>query len=121
MMSIWKVDLHDAWCHRHAKARASSPQFRHQLTQQLRTARSSHHQAPFGGGGKRAFPRDATLSVSLGGGGYFGGHSHMSVNGESVFPAITTQFAADQSLDLPATAKRLETLIQAGIHGVVLL
>jgi 4-hydroxy-tetrahydrodipicolinate synthase len=43
------------------------------------------------------------------------------VNWKGVFPAITTQFAPDQSLDLPATAKHLEFLIEAGIHGVVLL
>lgn len=45
----------------------------------------------------------------------------MKVTWKGVFPAITTQFAPDQSLDLPATAKHLHTLIQAGIHGVVLL
>ncbi len=45
----------------------------------------------------------------------------MKVTWEGVFPAITTQFRADQSLDLPATSKHLELLIQAGIHGVVLL
>ncbi len=45
----------------------------------------------------------------------------MKVTWEGVFPAITTQFRADQSLDLAGTAKHLETLIQAGIHGVVLL
>jgi 1-pyrroline-4-hydroxy-2-carboxylate deaminase len=45
----------------------------------------------------------------------------MKVNWKGVFPALTTQFKPDQALDLPATAKHLETLIQAGIHGVVLL
>jgi dihydrodipicolinate synthase/N-acetylneuraminate lyase len=45
----------------------------------------------------------------------------MKVNWKGVFPAITTQFAADASLDLAATAKHLETMIEAGIHGVVLL
>jgi 4-hydroxy-tetrahydrodipicolinate synthase len=45
----------------------------------------------------------------------------MNVNWKGVFPAITTQFHQDQSLDLPATAKHLETMIQAGIHGVVFL
>ena len=45
----------------------------------------------------------------------------MKVNWRGVFPAITTQFRPDQSLDLAATAKHLETMIQAGIHGVVLL
>ena len=45
----------------------------------------------------------------------------MTVTWKGVFPAITTQFASDQSLDLPATAKHLEALIAAGIHGVVAL
>ena len=45
----------------------------------------------------------------------------MKANWLGVFPAITTQFAPDQSLDLTATTKHLEILIQAGIHGVVLL
>ena len=45
----------------------------------------------------------------------------MKVDWKGVFPAITTQFRQDQSLDLAATAKHLETMIAAGIHGVVLL
>ena len=45
----------------------------------------------------------------------------MKVNWKGVFPAITTQFRQDQSLDLAATAKHLDTMIRAGIHGVVLL
>jgi 4-hydroxy-tetrahydrodipicolinate synthase len=45
----------------------------------------------------------------------------MKVTWNGVFPAITTQFANDQSLDLPATANHLEALIDAGIHGVVAL
>jgi dihydrodipicolinate synthase/N-acetylneuraminate lyase len=45
----------------------------------------------------------------------------MTVNWTGVFPAITTQFRQDQSLDLAATAKHLEAMIRAGIHGVVLL
>jgi 4-hydroxy-tetrahydrodipicolinate synthase len=45
----------------------------------------------------------------------------MTVNWQGVFPAITTQFHRDQSLDLAATARHLETMIHAGIHGVVLL
>jgi dihydrodipicolinate synthase/N-acetylneuraminate lyase len=38
-----------------------------------------------------------------------------------VYPAATTQFRTDQSLDLPATCKHLETLIRAGVHGLILL
>jgi 4-hydroxy-tetrahydrodipicolinate synthase len=45
----------------------------------------------------------------------------MTVTWKGVFPAITTQFASDQSLDLGATAKHLEAMIAAGIHGVVAL
>ncbi|MGD0870106.1 MAG: dihydrodipicolinate synthase family protein [Bryobacteraceae bacterium] len=45
----------------------------------------------------------------------------MKVNWKGVFPAITTQFKQDQSLDLAATARHLESMIQAGIHGVVFL
>jgi 4-hydroxy-tetrahydrodipicolinate synthase len=45
----------------------------------------------------------------------------MKVNWKGVFPALTTQFGSDQSLDLAATAKHLEIMIDAGIHGVVLL
>jgi 1-pyrroline-4-hydroxy-2-carboxylate deaminase len=45
----------------------------------------------------------------------------MNISWRGVFPAITTQFKPDQSLDLDATARHLEHLIDAGIHGVVLL
>jgi 1-pyrroline-4-hydroxy-2-carboxylate deaminase len=45
----------------------------------------------------------------------------MNVSWRGVFPALTTQFHDDQSLDLDATARHLETMIRAGIHGVVLL
>ena len=45
----------------------------------------------------------------------------MQVNWRGVFPAITTQFRDDQSLNLEGTARHLEIMIKAGIHGVVLL
>lgn len=45
----------------------------------------------------------------------------MKVTWKGVFPAITTQFRPDQSLDLGATSKHLNTMIEAGIHGVVAL
>ena len=38
-----------------------------------------------------------------------------------MFPAATTQFHDDESLNLEATARHLETLIQAGVHGLILL
>jgi 4-hydroxy-tetrahydrodipicolinate synthase len=40
---------------------------------------------------------------------------------QGVFPAITTQFRHDQSLDLAATSKHLNAMIEAGINGVVAL
>lgn len=36
-----------------------------------------------------------------------------------VFPAITTQFKQDLSLDLPATARHLEALLDSGVQGVI--
>src|SRR5208282_6657082 len=45
----------------------------------------------------------------------------MRIHWKGVFPAITTQFRADQSLDLAATGRHLNAMIQAGIHGVVFL
>jgi 4-hydroxy-tetrahydrodipicolinate synthase len=38
-----------------------------------------------------------------------------------VFPAVTTQFKADQSLDLEATAAHVEHLVQSGVHGLIML
>ncbi|MBZ5725174.1 MAG: dihydrodipicolinate synthase family protein [Acidobacteriia bacterium] len=42
-------------------------------------------------------------------------------NWKGVFPAVTTQFHQDQSLDLAATARHIDLMIDAGIHGVVML
>lgn len=38
-----------------------------------------------------------------------------------VYPAVTTQFHDDQSLDLPGTARHVEALLQAGVHGLIML
>ena len=38
-----------------------------------------------------------------------------------VFPAITTQFNRDQSIDLDATARHAEALIKSGVSGIVFL
>ncbi len=40
---------------------------------------------------------------------------------KGVFPAVTTQFRQDQSLDLEATAQHLEVLLDSGISGLVML
>jgi 1-pyrroline-4-hydroxy-2-carboxylate deaminase len=43
----------------------------------------------------------------------------MSVHWSGVFPAVTTQFRRDQSLDLDATTKHLEAVIASGVAGLV--
>jgi len=45
----------------------------------------------------------------------------MTIDWQGVFPAATTQFTADQALDLEATARHVDTLIEAGVHGLVML
>src|SRR5262249_57223115 len=45
----------------------------------------------------------------------------MHVTWRGVFPAVTTQFKQDQSLDLEATARHLEALIDSGVSGLVML
>lgn len=42
-------------------------------------------------------------------------------NWHGVFPAATTQFAADGALDIPATLRHLEAMLDAGIHGLIML
>ena len=45
----------------------------------------------------------------------------MKVTWKGVFPAATTQFRADQSLDLEATAIHAKAMIEAGVDGLVML
>lgn len=45
----------------------------------------------------------------------------MKPNWHGVYPALTTQFHPDESIDLAATAAHLERMIASGIHGVILL
>jgi 1-pyrroline-4-hydroxy-2-carboxylate deaminase len=45
----------------------------------------------------------------------------MKTNWKGVFPAITTQFHKDESLNLEGTSRHLEAMIRAGIQGVVFL
>src|SRR6476661_535233 len=45
----------------------------------------------------------------------------MTVTWRGVFPAATTEFRSDQSLDLPATAKHIDAMIRAGVHGMIVL
>ena len=45
----------------------------------------------------------------------------MNVTWHGVFPAATTQFKPDQSLDIPATLKHLDAMLAAGIDGLIML
>jgi len=45
----------------------------------------------------------------------------MRPNWKGVFPALTTQFHKDESLDLEATARHIEALINSGVSGLVML
>src|SRR5262245_66188915 len=45
----------------------------------------------------------------------------MAITWRGVFPAATTQFHHDQSLDLAGTAEHLARLLQAGVHGIIVL
>src|SRR5215212_8459599 len=45
----------------------------------------------------------------------------MPIRWTGVFPAVTTQFKPDQSLDLVATAKHVDALIASGVTGLVML
>ena len=45
----------------------------------------------------------------------------MKVNWHGVYPALTTQYRDDFSVDFEATAAHLEKMIASGIHGVVIL
>ena len=45
----------------------------------------------------------------------------MNVQWRGVFPAATTQFRSDQSLDIDATVAHVDAMLAAGIHGLVML
>jgi dihydrodipicolinate synthase/N-acetylneuraminate lyase len=45
----------------------------------------------------------------------------MNVAWQGVFPATTTQFRPDQTLDIPATMAHVDKMIEAGIHGLIML
>lgn len=44
----------------------------------------------------------------------------MKVNWKGVYPAITTKFFEDGSLDLDAFEKNIDAQVEAGVHGIVL-
>jgi 4-hydroxy-tetrahydrodipicolinate synthase len=43
------------------------------------------------------------------------------VNWRGVLPASTTEFGPDQSLDIPATLNHVDAMIDAGVHGLIML
>lgn len=45
----------------------------------------------------------------------------MSINWKGVFPAVTTLFKDDESIDFAANAKHVEWLLQSGVHGLIML
>jgi len=45
----------------------------------------------------------------------------MNYDWRGVFPAVTTQFRDDLSLDLDATARHVERLIKSGVDGLIML
>lgn len=45
----------------------------------------------------------------------------MQANWRGVFPAAVTHFRDDESLDLDATMQHVEAMLQAGIHGLIML
>jgi len=45
----------------------------------------------------------------------------MTPNWRGVFPALPTQFHEDLSVDIDGTMRHLEALLDAGVHGIVLL
>ncbi len=45
----------------------------------------------------------------------------MQVTWKGVFPAATTQFHRDQSLNIDGTLKHIDAMIDAGIHGLIML
>src|SRR5256885_12248529 len=42
-------------------------------------------------------------------------------NWQGVSPAVTTQLKKDQSLDIDATARHVEALIESGVTGLIML
>jgi 4-hydroxy-tetrahydrodipicolinate synthase len=45
----------------------------------------------------------------------------MAVSWRGVFPAVTTSFHADESLDIPDTLAQVDRLLASGAHGLVML
>ena len=44
----------------------------------------------------------------------------MSIQWHGVFPAVTTKFKEDDTLDIPEFTKNIEAQLSAGVHGIIL-
>lgn len=44
----------------------------------------------------------------------------MTINWSGVYPAVTTKFAEDESLDIPLFLKNIDAQIKAGVNGVII-
>ncbi|TMO00588.1 dihydrodipicolinate synthase family protein [Pseudoalteromonas sp. S558] len=45
----------------------------------------------------------------------------MKINWHGVYPAVTTQFNQDDSINFASTAKMIDELINEGVHGIIVL
>lgn len=45
----------------------------------------------------------------------------MNADWRGVFPAVTTQFRDDFAMDVPATLTHVDAMIEAGVHGLIML
>jgi dihydrodipicolinate synthase/N-acetylneuraminate lyase len=45
----------------------------------------------------------------------------MTKQWQGVLPAATTQFHQDESLDIDSTLRHLDVMIEAGVHGMIML
>ena len=45
----------------------------------------------------------------------------MAIGWQGVFPAVTTQFNEDESIDFGANARHIEWLLESGVHGLIML
>src|SRR4051794_38711595 len=45
----------------------------------------------------------------------------MTISWRGVFPAVTTFFRDDQSLDIPATLRHVDRLLASAAHGLIML
>ena len=44
----------------------------------------------------------------------------MTLNWRGVFPAATTQFSADHTVDMDGTLRHLDLMVDSGVHGLSL-